>query len=123
MRTCAVAFDGNETSQRALELAVRFASVANSTVHVIHAAADRDAGLKVLGAAEATLSLQRVAFGSHLEAGAPGEAIARVVERVGCDALFAGAHMEHREGRASIAGVSHVEDILLHTDIPVVVQP
>jgi nucleotide-binding universal stress UspA family protein len=123
MRTCAVAFDGHETSQRALELAVRFASVANSTVHVIHAAADRDAGLKVLGAAEATLSLQRVAFGSHLEAGAPGEAIARVVERVGCDALFAGAHMEHREGRASIAGVSHVEDILLHTDIPVVVQP
>jgi nucleotide-binding universal stress UspA family protein len=96
MRTCAVAFDGNETSQRALELAVRFASVANSTVHVIHAAADRDAGLKVLGAAEAALSLQRVAFGSHLEAGAPGEAIARVVERVGCDALFAGAHMERR---------------------------
>jgi nucleotide-binding universal stress UspA family protein len=123
MRTCAVAFDGRETSQRALELAVRFASVANSTVHVIHAAADHEAGLKVLGAAEAALSLQRVAFGSHVEAGAPGEVIARVVERVGCDALFAGAHMEQREGRASIAGVSHVEEILLHTDIPVVVQP
>ena len=123
MRACAVAFDGKETSQRALELAVRFASVANSTVHVIHAAADRDAGLKVLGAAEAALSLQRVAFGSHLEAGAPGEVIARVVARVGCDALFAGAHMEQRHGRASVATVSHVEEILLHTDIPVVVQP
>ena len=123
MRSCAVAFDGKETSQRALELAVRFASVVNSTVHVIHAADDRDAGLKVLGAAEAALSMQRVAFGSHLEAGAPGEVIARVIRRIGCDALFAGAHMEQREGRASVAGVSNVEEILLHTDIPVVVQP
>ena len=123
MRTCAVAFDGRETSQRALELAVRFASVANSTVHVIHAAADHEAGLKVLGAAEAALSLQRVAFGSHVEAGTPGEVVARVVERVGCDALFAGAHMEQRGGRPSIGGVSHVEEILQHTDIPVVVQP
>jgi nucleotide-binding universal stress UspA family protein len=123
MRSCAVAFDGRETSQRALELAVRFASVANSTVHVIHAADDRDAGLKVLGAAEAALSMQRVAFDSHIEAGPPGEVIARVVKRVGCDALFAGAHLEARPGRASLAGVSHVEEILLHTDIPVVVQP
>ena len=123
MRTCAVAFDGKETSQRALELAVRFASVANSTVHVIHAATDRETGLKVLGSAEATLSMQRVAFGSHMEAGAPGEVIARVVERIGCDALFAGAHLEQREGRASVASVSHVEEILLHTGIPVVVQP
>jgi nucleotide-binding universal stress UspA family protein len=123
MRSCAVAFDGKETSQRALELAVRFASVVNSTVHVIHAADDRDAGLKVLGAAEAALSMQRVAFGSHMEAGAPGEVIARVIRRIGCDALFAGAHMEHRVGRASVAGVSNVEEILLHTDIPVVVQP
>jgi len=123
MRSCAVAFDGGETSQRALELAVRFASVANSTVHVIHAAADRDAGLKVLGAAEAALSMQRVAFGSHLEAGPPGEVIARVIKRLGCDSLFAGAHMEQRLGRSSIATMSHAEEILLHTDIPVVVQP
>jgi len=67
--------------------------------------------------------MQRVAFSSHLEAGAPGEVIARVIRRIGCDALFAGAHMEQREGRASVAGVSNVEEILLHTDIPVVVQP
>lgn len=123
MRSCAVAFDGRETSQRALELAVRFASVVNSTVHVIHASDDRDAGSKVLGAAEAALSMQRIPFGSHIEAGSPGEVIARVVKRVGCDALFAGAHMEPREGRSSVAGVSHVEEILLHTDIPVLVQP
>ena len=123
MRSCAVAIDGGETSQRALELAVRFASVANSTVHLIHAAADRDAGLKVLGAAEAELSMQRIAYESHMEAGPPGEVIARVVKRVGCDALFTGAHMEQRHGRPSVAGVSNVEEILLHTDIPVVVQP
>jgi nucleotide-binding universal stress UspA family protein len=123
MRSCAVAVDGGEASQRALELAVRFASVVDSTVHVIHAAADRDAGLKVLGTAEATLSMQRVAFASHMEAGPPGEVIARVVKRVGCDALFAGAHMEQRKGRPSVASASHVEEILLHTDIPVVVQP
>jgi nucleotide-binding universal stress UspA family protein len=123
MRSCAVAFDGGETSQRALELAVRFASVVDSTVHVIHAADDREAGLKVLGAAEAALSMERVAFSSHMEPGPPGAVIARVIRRIGCDALFAGAHMEHRDGRSSVAGVSHAEAILLHTDIPVVVQP
>lgn len=123
MRTCAVAFDGRETSQRALELAVRFASVVNSTVHVIHASGDREAGSKVLGTAEAALSMQRVSFGSHLEPGPPGEVIARVVKRVGCDSLFAGARLAPRERRASVVGVSHVEEMLLHTDIPVVVQP
>jgi nucleotide-binding universal stress UspA family protein len=123
MRTCAVAYDGGETSQRALELAVRFASVVNSTVHVIHAADDRDAGLQVLGAAEATLSMQRIPFASYVEPGPPGEVIARVIKRVGCDALFAGAHMEPREGRASVATVSHAEEILRRTEIPVVVQP
>lgn len=123
MRSCAVAYDGGETSQRALELAVRFASVVNSTVHVIHAAEDREAGLQVLGAAEATLSMQRIPFVSHVEPGPPGEVIARVIKRVGCDALFAGAHMEPREGRASVATVSHAEQILMRTDIPVVVQP
>jgi nucleotide-binding universal stress UspA family protein len=123
MRSCAVAFDGGETSQRALELAVRFASVVDSTVHVIHAADDREAGLKVVGAAEAALSMERVAFGSHMEPGPPGAVIARVIKRIGCDALFAGAHMERRQGRASVAGVSNVEEILLYTDIPVVVQP
>jgi nucleotide-binding universal stress UspA family protein len=49
--------------------------------------------------------------------------IARVIKRIGCDALFAGAHMERRQGRTSVASVSHAEEILLRTDIPVVVQP
>lgn len=121
MRSCAVAFDGRETSRRALDLAVRFATVVESTVHVIHANDDRDAGLKVVGVAEAALSMQRVAFVTHVEAGKPGEVVARVIKRIRCDALFAGAHVPRE--RASAVVVSHAEEILRHTDIPVVIQP
>lgn len=123
MRSCAVAFDGGATSQRALELAVRFASVGDSTVHVIHAAADHAAGLRVVGAAEAALSVQRVAFTSYVESGTPGQVVARVIDRVGCDSLFAGAHMIEGPGHQPAATVSHAEEILFHTDIPVVIQP
>jgi nucleotide-binding universal stress UspA family protein len=125
MRACAVAFDGGETSRRALELAARFASVAGSTVHVIHATPDRDttAGVQVVGVAEAALSLQGVPFATHIEAGRPGEVVARVIARLKCDALFAGAHLERSQGRTSQPVVSHAEEILRHTLIPVVIQP
>ena len=123
MRACAIAFDGGETSRRALELVARFASVVGSTVHVIHAATDREAGLQVVGEAEATLSLQRVAFVTHIEAGAPGEVAARVIKRTRCDALFAGAHLTRHPGRPSGVVVSHAEEILRYTAIPVVIQP
>ena len=102
---------------------MQFASVAESTVHIVHANDDREAGLKVVGVAEATLSMQRVPFVTHVEAGKPGEVVARVVKRTKCDALFAGAHMSHEEGRPSAVVVSHAEEILRHTDIPVVIQP
>ncbi|HKW41321.1 MAG TPA: universal stress protein [Gemmatimonadales bacterium] len=123
MHSIAVAFDGRDTSRRALELAMQFASVAESTVHIIHANEDREDGLKVVGVAEATLSLQRVAFVTHVERGKPGEVVARVIQRTHCDALFAGAHMSHANGRPSAVVVSHAEEILRHTDIPVVIQP
>ena len=123
MRSIAIAFDGRDTSRRALELAMQFATVAESTVHIVHANADREAGLKVVGVAEATLSMQRVPFVTHVEPGKPGEVVASVVKRIRCDALFAGAHMSHREGRPSAVVVSHAEEILRHTDIPVVIQP
>lgn len=118
MSTCAIAYDGRETSQRALELVARFASVTHSTVHVIHATIDPAVGTMVVGEAEAMLSLQGVAFVTHLEHGTPGEAVARVIQQTQCDALFAGAHVGH-----SSVTVSHAEEILLHTDIPVVIQP
>ena len=123
MQSIAVAFDGHDTSRRALERAMQFATVAESTVHIIHASDDREAGLKVVGVAEATLSMQRVAFVTHVEAGKPGEVVARVMQRTRCDSLFAGAHMSHEEGRPSAVVVSHAEEILRHTDIPVVIQP
>jgi nucleotide-binding universal stress UspA family protein len=123
MQSIAIAFDGRDTSRRALERAMQFASVIGSTVHIIHANDDREAGLKVVGVAEATLSMQRVTFVTHVEAGKPGEVVARVITRIHCDALFAGAHMTHVDGRPSAVIVSHAEEILQHTDIPVVIQP
>jgi len=119
MRSCAIAFDGGETSMRALELAARFASVAGTVLHIIHAAADRMRALQVVGVAEATLSLQRVEFVTHIDSGRPGEVIARVLKETRCDGLFAGAHAARRGGPAD----SHVEEILRHTEIPVLVQP
>ncbi len=120
MNTCAVAYDGRETAQRALELVARFASVTHSTVHVIHATIDPAIGTRVVGEAEAVLSLQGVTFVTHLEPGTPGEAVAHVIQRTQCDALFAGAHVGQHTNAVT---VSHAEEILLHTDIPVVIEP
>ena len=126
MRRVAVAFDGRETSRRALDLAVRFAGVVDSTVHVIHAVGDTRDGASVVGEAEALLSLGQVAFQTHVEPGKPGEALARVMKRLRCDALFAGAHVTRGGGglgRPSPVVVSHAEEILRHTDTPVLIQP
>ena len=122
MSACAIAFDGGPTARRALDFAARFASIMHSTIHIIYATGDHAAGVQVVGEAEAVLSLQGVAFVTHIEPGTPGEVVARVVERTKCDALFAGAHVT-RTGRTSKVTVSHAEEILRHTDIPVVVQP
>jgi len=119
MQACAIAYDGRETAQRALRLVARFASVTKSTVHIIHATIDPAIGTMVVGEAEAMLSLQGVAFVTHLEHGTPGEAVERVVQRTGCDALFAGAHV----GQRALVTASHAEEILLHTNIPVVIEP
>jgi len=121
MQVCAVAFDGR--NRRALDLAARFASVAGSTVHVIHACVDRSEGMKVLGQAEAELSLLGVTFQTHLEEGSAGEVVSRLVREIHADSLFAGAHVPRgpMERRPSVA--SHTEDILLHTELPVAIQP
>jgi len=121
MESCALAFDGGDTSKRALDLVARFASIVEGTVHVIHANASREAGLHVVGEAEAELSRRRVAFVTHVEPGTPGEACKVVVARTACDALFVGAHVPR--GRDSGATAGNAAEILRHTDIPVVVQP
>jgi nucleotide-binding universal stress UspA family protein len=94
MNACAVAYDGGDTSRRALDLAARFASVGDGTVHLIHAA----------------------------KSGKPGEVVAAVVRSAGADCLFAGAHVPRSTNRPSQV-VSHAEDILRHTDLPVIIQP
>jgi len=121
MRACAVAFDGR--NHRVLELAARFASGAGSTVHVIHACRDRAEGAQALGQAEALLSLLGVEFQTHLEEGNAGEVVARVVRAIRADALFAGAHVPRGPGDRRPSVASHTEDILLHTDLPVAIQP
>jgi nucleotide-binding universal stress UspA family protein len=124
MEVVALAFDGRETSRRALEIAAQFASIVRSTVHVIHASDDREAGLLVIGEAEAALSLHGVDFVAHVEPGSPGEVVARVVLQARCDALFAGAHVTREPSRRpSVVVASHAEQILRHTDLPVVIQP
>ena len=122
MNACAVAYDGGDTSRRALELAARFADVGDGTVHLIHAAKDHASGLRIVGAAEAALSLQGVRFVTHVESGKPAEVVARVVARTGADCLFAGAHVPRASERPSVV-VSHAEEILRRTDLPVVIQP
>jgi nucleotide-binding universal stress UspA family protein len=121
MRACAVAFDGR--NHRALELAARFASVADSMVHVIHACRTHDEGARILGQAEAALSVLGVQFQTHLEVGGTAEVVARVVRAIRADALFAGAHVPRGPGDQRPSVASHTEDILLHTDLPVVIQP
>jgi len=116
MNACAIAFDGGDTARRALDFAARFASILHSTIHVIYATSDHAAGVQIVGLAEAVLSLQGVAFVTHIEPGTPGEVVARVVERTKCDALFAGAHVTR--GRTSKVTVSHAEEILRHTIQP-----
>jgi len=76
-----------------------------------------------VGVAEAALSMQRVPFVTHVEPGKPGEVVARVIKQTRCDSLFAGAHMSQVAGRPSAVVISHAEEILQHTDLPVVIQP
>ena len=51
------------------------------------------------------------------------QVIAGVIGRVGCDALFVGAHLEPVGRGAPAVRVSHAEEILRHAVIPVVIQP
>ncbi len=124
MRQCAVAFDGGETSRRALELAARFTAVSGGVLHVLHASDDPAAAAPVIGLAEAALSLQPVIYHTHVRPGAPAAVVAALVRETRADALFAGAHMPRPEpGRPGPVLASHAEDILKRTAIPVVVQP
>jgi nucleotide-binding universal stress UspA family protein len=118
MQRCAIAYDGEPASMRALSLAARYAQVTGARLEVIHANPNDSKGRETLARAATALSESPVHFETHLEGGDVHEAVRNAVQRLGCDALFAGAHRE--EGRFEVP--SHTEAILRATDIPVLVH-
>lgn len=124
LQVCAVGFDGSEPSRRALELAAQFASVSHSAVHVIHANDDPAAAQRVVGMAEMVLSFQAAPYHTYTRPGTPAAVVAAVAREIRADVLFTGAHVQRKgPGRESPVLVSHAEEIVKHTPMPVVVQP
>jgi nucleotide-binding universal stress UspA family protein len=120
MDRCAVAYDGESTSVLALSLAARYAEVSGAQLEVINAGEPgaEDHGREVLARASMALSATPLQFETHFEAGKIAEAVARAVQRLGCNALFAGGQ---RAGHGPDVP-SHIEAILRATDIPVLVH-
>lgn len=116
---CAVAYDGQETSQRALAFAARFVGIRGGRLEVITAGDDEAAARETLARAAAAMSESPLRFGTFFAPGPIGAAVNRAINELGCDALFVGAHQEG--GRAHVP--SHTEELLAATDIPVVVHP
>lgn len=116
---CAVAYDGQATSQRALAFAARFVGIRGGRLKVVTAGEDREKAQGVLARAAAALSESPLRFGTHYAEGKIGASVGRAIGELGCDALFVGAHRE--EGRALMP--SHTEELLRATDIAVVVHP
>lgn len=115
----AVAYDGEAGGMQALALAARFAQVTGARLEVIHAAKEEHQGGEVLARASMALSEFPLRFETHLCRGDVEDATAQAVRRLGCNALFAGAHREDRQ----VLVPSHTEGILRATDIPVLVHP
>jgi nucleotide-binding universal stress UspA family protein len=118
MDRCAVAFDGEATSNQALAFAARYAEIAEAQLEVIHVSDDAPLGRAVLARASGALSMSPLRFETHLESGDIHEAVGDAVERLRCNALFVGAH--RTEGRWLVP--SHTEAILRATNIPVLVH-
>lgn len=116
---CAVAYDGEGTSQRALAFAARFAGIGGGRLEVITAGDDEARGRATLARASAALSESPIRFATHFAPGAIGPAVARLVGALGCDALVTGAH--RTDGRSSVP--SHTDELLRATDLAVVVHP
>ena len=118
MDRCAVAYDGEGPSVKALHLAARFAQVANARLDVIHAATDPIRGREVLAHAAMALSEFPLDFETHLEGADIDRTVPAALRRLGSNALFAGAQRE--AGKVLVP--SHIEAILRATDLPVVVH-
>jgi nucleotide-binding universal stress UspA family protein len=114
-----VAFDGLDTSTRALELAARYAGAVGATLAVLHVTGDRPEGEALLARAGAYLSAQGVSYETSLLEGPVAKAVADHIQRGGYDLLVAGAHSARR--RSWSVG-SHTEQLLKATAVPVLVH-
>lgn len=114
-----VAFDGRDTSTRALELAARYAGAVGATLSVVTVSDTAAPGEELLAKAGAFLSSQGVAYDTERLAGPIAQAVAAFIEKSGADLLVAGAHSSRR--RSWSVG-SHTEQLLRSTAIPVLVH-
>lgn len=113
-----VAYAGGAVSEATLTFASRFAGITGAHLDVLHVAADPDEGQKILARASGALSMTPLDFETHFFEGDIETAIPATVRRLGCNALFAGAHRED----AGWMVPSHTEIILRLIDIPVLVH-
>ncbi|HTO73579.1 MAG TPA: universal stress protein [Gemmatimonadales bacterium] len=118
MDRCAVAYDGEGPSAKALMLAARFAQVGGARLDVIHAATDPAKGREILAHAAMALSDFPLDFETHLEGGDIDRVVPDALRRLNSNALFAGS--TRQAGQVLVP--SHIEAILRATDIPVVVH-
>ncbi|HTS87573.1 MAG TPA: universal stress protein [Gemmatimonadales bacterium] len=113
-----VAYAGGPVSEATLTFASRFAGITGAHLDVLHVATDAEAGRQLLARASSALSLAALDFETHFLEGELESAIPDAVRRLGSNAFFAGAHREE----ASWMVPSHMQVILRHTDIPVLIH-
>jgi len=113
-----VAFAGGSASEGALAFAARFAGITRAHLDVLHVSGDEGEGRQALARASGALSMTPLDYDLHLVEGDLEQAVTETVTRLGCNALFAGAHREDHGWLVP----SHTEAILRATDIPVLVH-
>lgn len=113
-----VAYDGGETSSKALALAARYAGAAQVPLIVVHVGEAKESDA-LLAKAGAYLSAQGVAFETHRLTGPVASAVSELIAKSGADLLVAGAHGGKK--RAWALG-SHAEKLLRATTVPVIIN-
>jgi nucleotide-binding universal stress UspA family protein len=113
-----IAFDGSPNSEAALAFGSRFAGITGAHLDVLHVGSDQPEGRKTLARASGALSVAQLDFDTHFIEGELETAVPATIARLGCNALFVGAHREDSGWRIP----SHTEVILRATDIPVLIH-
>jgi nucleotide-binding universal stress UspA family protein len=113
-----VAYAGGPASEGALAFAARFAGIIGAHLDVLHVTQDMTEGRQTLARASGALSIAPLDFELHLVEGELETAVRTTVAKLGCNALFVGAHREDHGWLVP----SHTEAILRATEIPVLVH-